>query len=68
MCSVTLLCGLALKTTHDFDRNPYPGAGYTDINGVRSAWQKVVDKMSGNLASLTKARKITYIEGRGKFT
>ena len=39
-----------------------------DMNGVRTAAQKIVDKMSGNLASLAKARKITYIEGRGKFT
>jgi dihydrolipoamide dehydrogenase len=38
-----------------------------DINGVRIAWQKVVDKMSGSLASLAKARKVTYVEGRGKF-
>ena len=39
-----------------------------DMNGVRTAAQKIVDKMSGNLASLAKARKITYIEGRGRFT
>jgi dihydrolipoamide dehydrogenase len=38
-----------------------------DVNGVRTAWQKIVDKMSGNLASLAKARKVTYLEGRGKF-
>jgi len=38
-----------------------------DISGVRTAWQKIVDKMSGNLASLAKARKVTFIEGRGKF-
>ena len=38
-----------------------------DVNAVRGAWQKIVDKMSGNLASLAKARKVTYLEGRGKF-
>ena len=38
-----------------------------DVNGVRGAAQKIVDKMSGNLASLAKARKVTYLEGRGKF-
>jgi dihydrolipoamide dehydrogenase len=38
-----------------------------DVAGVRTAAQKIVDKMSGSLASLTKARKITYLEGRGKF-
>lgn len=43
------------------------GEPQIDINGVRAAWQKVVDKMSGSLASLAKARKITFLEGRGKF-
>jgi len=43
------------------------GEPQIDINGVRAAAQKIVDKMSGNLASLAKARKITYLEGRGKF-
>jgi dihydrolipoamide dehydrogenase len=43
------------------------GEPQIDINGVRAAWQKIVDKMSGNLASLTKARKIAFLEGRGKF-
>jgi dihydrolipoamide dehydrogenase len=38
-----------------------------DVAGVRTAAQKIVDKMSGNLASLAKARKVTYVEGRGKF-
>jgi dihydrolipoamide dehydrogenase len=38
-----------------------------DINGVRGHWQKVVDKLSGNLVQLTKARKVAYVKGRGKF-
>src|SRR5581483_7105706 len=43
------------------------GEPQIDINAVRGAWQKIVDKMSGSLASLAKARKVNYIEGRGKF-
>jgi dihydrolipoamide dehydrogenase len=43
------------------------GEPQIDINGVRGAWQKIVDKMSANLASLAKARKVTFLEGRGKF-
>jgi dihydrolipoamide dehydrogenase len=39
-----------------------------DVAAVRTAAQKIVDKMSGNLASLAKARKVTYVEGRGRFT
>ncbi|HEY7312178.1 MAG TPA: dihydrolipoyl dehydrogenase [Gemmataceae bacterium] len=38
-----------------------------DINGVRGHWQKVVDTLTGNLGRLSKARKIDYVVGRGKF-
>jgi dihydrolipoamide dehydrogenase len=38
-----------------------------DINGVRGHWQKVVDTLTGNLARLSKARKIDYVTGLGKF-
>jgi dihydrolipoamide dehydrogenase len=38
-----------------------------DINAVRGAWQKIVDKMSSSLANLAKARRVTYLEGHGKF-
>src|SRR5215469_8712735 len=38
-----------------------------DINGVRGHWQKVVDTLTGNLGRLSKARKIDYVAGRGKF-
>ena len=39
-----------------------------DINGVRGHWQRVVDKLTGNLAQMCKARKINYLQGRGRFT
>ncbi|HTU17813.1 MAG TPA: dihydrolipoyl dehydrogenase [Gemmataceae bacterium] len=38
-----------------------------DINGVRGHWQKVVDTLTGNLSRLSKARKIDYVTGRGRF-
>jgi len=38
-----------------------------DVNGVRNHWIKVVDTMSKNLAFLCKARKVEYVNGRGKF-
>ncbi len=38
-----------------------------DINGVRGHWQRVVDTLTGNLGRLSKARKIDYVVGRGKF-
>jgi dihydrolipoamide dehydrogenase len=38
-----------------------------DVNGVRGHWVKVVDTLSRNLASLAKARKVTYVHGRGRF-
>jgi dihydrolipoamide dehydrogenase len=38
-----------------------------DINGVRGHWTKVVDTLTGNLGRLSKARKIDYVVGRGKF-
>ena len=38
-----------------------------DINGVRGHLTKVVDTLTGNLARLCKARKIDYVNGRGRF-
>ncbi|HEY7152832.1 MAG TPA: dihydrolipoyl dehydrogenase [Gemmataceae bacterium] len=38
-----------------------------DINGVRGHWMKVVDTLTGNLGRLSKARKINYVVGHGKF-
>jgi dihydrolipoamide dehydrogenase len=38
-----------------------------DINGVRGHWQRVVDTLTGNLGRLSKARKIEYVTGQGKF-
>jgi dihydrolipoyl dehydrogenase len=38
-----------------------------DINGVRGHWQRVVETLTGNLSRLSKARKIDYVTGRGKF-
>jgi dihydrolipoamide dehydrogenase len=38
-----------------------------DINGVRGHLQRVVDTLTGNLGRLSKARKIDYVTGRGKF-
>jgi dihydrolipoamide dehydrogenase len=37
-----------------------------DINGVRGHWQKVVNTLTGNLASLAKARKIDWVKDRGE--
>jgi dihydrolipoamide dehydrogenase len=38
-----------------------------DITGVRGHWMKVVDTLTGSLARLCKARKIDYVQGRGRF-
>jgi dihydrolipoamide dehydrogenase len=43
------------------------GAPKIDINGVRGHWQKVVDTLSKNLAGLARARKVAYVQGRGRF-
>jgi dihydrolipoamide dehydrogenase len=37
------------------------------VDGVRGHWQKVVDSLSRNLMSLTKARHIQFVRGRGRF-
>src|SRR3954468_12713509 len=39
-----------------------------DLNGVRGHWQKVVNSLTGNLATLAKPRNIAYVQGRGRFT
>ena len=39
-----------------------------DIDKVREATQGVVAKMTGGLGQLCKARKVTYLQGRGTFT
>jgi dihydrolipoamide dehydrogenase len=38
-----------------------------DLGGVRGHLRKVVDTLSGNLAKLCKARKVAYVQGRGRF-
>jgi dihydrolipoamide dehydrogenase len=38
-----------------------------DLDGVRGNWQKVVETLTRNLASLEKARKVQHVLGRGKF-
>src|SRR5436305_6348945 len=38
-----------------------------DVNGVRGHWVKVVDTLSRNLVRLCRERKITYVQGRGRF-
>jgi dihydrolipoamide dehydrogenase len=38
-----------------------------DVNGLRSGWQGVVKNLADGLTALCKARKVTYIHGRGKF-
>jgi dihydrolipoamide dehydrogenase len=38
-----------------------------DINGIRGHWQKVVDTLSKNLVSLSKARKVNLVHGVGRF-
>src|SRR5579885_3071262 len=43
------------------------GTPKIDINGVRSHWQRVVETLTGNLGRLSKARKIDYVTGRGRF-
>jgi dihydrolipoamide dehydrogenase len=43
------------------------GKPQIDVNGVRGHWRKVVDTLSGNLASLAKKRKIDYVTARGRF-
>src|SRR5262249_10605236 len=44
------------------------GSPQIDINGVRGHWQKVVDTLSKNLATLAKDRGVKLVTGRGKFT
>ncbi len=43
------------------------GPPQIDINGVRGHWRKVVDTLSGNLANLSRKRKIDYVTARGQF-
>jgi dihydrolipoamide dehydrogenase len=43
------------------------GTPKIDINGVRGHWQRVVETLTGNLGRLSKARKIDYVTGRGRF-
>lgn len=38
-----------------------------DLKGVRGHWQKVTDTLTKSLAKLAEARKIRFIQGRGKF-
>lgn len=38
-----------------------------DVDRVREATQEVVNKMTGGLGQLCKARKVTFIQGRGSF-
>jgi dihydrolipoamide dehydrogenase len=38
-----------------------------DINGVRNYWRKTVDTLTGNLARMSKARKVDWVVGRGQF-
>jgi dihydrolipoamide dehydrogenase len=38
-----------------------------DVNGVRGHWQKVVNTLTGNLATLAKKRKVDFVTGRGTF-
>jgi dihydrolipoamide dehydrogenase len=44
------------------------GAPTIDIDQMRSATNGVVEKLTGGLGQLVKARKITYIQGRASFT
>jgi dihydrolipoamide dehydrogenase len=61
----------AAKLITDAREGPHFGVRFgdpqIDINGVRGHWQKVVDTLSRNLAGLCKARKVQYVQGRGKF-
>ena len=38
-----------------------------DVDAVRGHWIKVVDTLSKNLVSLARARKVNYVQGRGRF-
>jgi dihydrolipoamide dehydrogenase len=38
-----------------------------DVNAVRGHWRKVVDTLSSNLVKLCKARKVDFVQGRGRF-
>src|SRR5947208_11132948 len=42
------------------------GAPEISIDGVRGHWQRVVDTLSRNLVKLCEARKITYVNARGR--
>ncbi len=43
------------------------GTPKIDVNAVRAHEQKVVETLTGNLGRLAKARKIDYVQGRGRF-
>src|SRR3954452_18623697 len=62
----------AAKLITDAREAPHVGVTFAppkiDINGVRGHWQKVVNALTGNLATLTKRRNIAYVQGRGQFT
>ena len=38
-----------------------------NIDGVRGYWQKVVGTLSSNLLTMSKARKVDFVQGRAKF-
>src|SRR5215469_15971061 len=38
-----------------------------DLAGVRGSAFKVIDRLSGNLADLSKKRKVDYVSSKGKF-
>jgi dihydrolipoamide dehydrogenase len=43
------------------------GKPQIDLAGVRGTSGKVIDTLSGNLAKLSKARKVEFVQGRGTF-
>lgn len=62
----------AARVLKDAEEAEYYGIHFgkprIDIDRMRAGTQAVVDKMTGGLGQLAKARKIKYIQGRASFT
>lgn len=62
----------AARVLKDAEEAEYYGIHFgkptIDIDRMRAGTQTVIDKMTGGLGQLAKARKIKYIQGRASFT
>jgi len=61
----------AAKVITDAEEGPHLGLSFgkpkIDLDGLRKFKDGVVNKLTGGLGALAKARKVTVVEGRGQF-